>query len=437
MNPSSIRRVVRNDVLRNDAEVDSRPIVTIEINRDHILSHLCELKEPLVLGEYGSFKSIEQILYSCLFAQHNMFSEVHNFWARNTEVVSDPSEIRKEALTMLSERNVEVSAQWLFNLKKVLCRIFLTFLRNPDLHPAFRRQMERRNDDEKKIGVNINFVVTTNSDSERTMSCGHRMNKLPKLKPGVLYAGSNVAGEALKDAFEIFYGGPKDFDFPYLDALLSQSVFPRTGYQKTAVLLSDSTFGRASWIEGGDIWYKTGLTCSELAERVVRKHGNLLNYKVVIVAAGTNDSNKLRTRDEQECSWYQLYELLKPLRNHPYSEVVIHTGIGVRHWTSLRSYVRNFFRPAFVRDFGDCENFHLIDWTTVSDNNVFLNPDGSDNHEYLHKDQYGRRLHANVKGTRRMWRYMLERVPSLKAVQFSTSHTPYSVPTLDDLQSLI
>jgi hypothetical protein len=398
--------------------------IRIEVDKDHVLSRFQTFETPLEING-KQYTSIMQVFFSCCLAQHGMFSEGATLWEQNPQ--AQPKELEHLVDRYFEERNMKKAAYWILNISGVMLRIVSVLLENEN--DRFTRNLQSYHN---QHGYHVTFVETTKSDTERLWSCGHKSNFVPD-DPHE-YAGANVYGDVLTLAYRNFVKG-EDYDFPPLKEMLTRFVFQTHEYTKTALILSDSTFRHVSYVAGGDIWYQTGLTFGELASAVKQKFGNLMKFRFIVVAAGTTDSTKLRSREEWLESWNCMKDLLKPLRNHPYCVVVFNTGIGVPGWPKVPAYT-DWFKDIFHRDFGSCGNFSLLDWSVPHAQNFFINPDGSANALNLDFDL----RHPNNKGTRRMWHSIYRNVEGageLRTVRLNTLKTNYFLPQIKDRDYLL
>ena len=106
---------------------------------------------------------------------------------------------------------------------------------------------------------------------------------------------------------------------------------PDTTFHRTIALISDSNFGYASAVEGGQILVRGGATCGTIADLLVKHHVNLRSYNALIFCVGTNDASNLAF--ERQIESIELFiTLLEPIVNAPSVVIIINTGIGVRGW---------------------------------------------------------------------------------------------------------
>ena len=378
-----------------------------------------------VYFEHRNYTSIEQVFHACLFSQHGLFAEAETFWPDNQMLNLDPGSTREAVKKYFADRNLEfTSAAWVFKTQEVMERILLTMLRQGN--NGFANFLQGLYLD---YGLNLKFAEVTTSATERTWSCGSPHNRLPGDEEE--FSGANLygKGKAVTVAFLTFFGH-RSYRFHSLYDLFNRVVI-RAGYRKTALILSDSTFRHAKFIQGGDIWYQSGATSGDLATQVRTKFGRVTDYHIVVVDAGTNDSLICHTDSDRKKEWKPMKRLLKSLRNHPYCIVLYNTGIGFARWPNVPDYTR-WFRHEFDRTFGDCPNFYLIDWSIPSEGNFFLHSDHEPHLNYVDHD----RRHPNVSGTRRMWKALAEFNSDIRRVTFETTPHKYVLPMLKDIPCL-
>jgi hypothetical protein len=380
------------------------------------------------------FYSPKHIFDSCMLAQHGQFANETTFWENNEAVLTDPSIFNDKVEKWFEDRYIEEKACWVLNQEKAWARVVVTLLEHRNNAFAWKLR-----DLYNEYGVYVRFAETTHNPNERVWASGYRSEHLPE--DPALYCGANLYGRILEQVFVGYFTNDDtlaNIGMPELSDLLFSRVLSNrqySSYKKTIAIISDSIAGFASYVQGGDIWYQPGATVGQLATLIREKHGALIQFKFVVIFATTNDAMNLHSPEEYEESWGRMRSLLEPLKHHPHTVVIFHTGIGAPRWEYVPGYTQ-WFIDAFTQDFGSAGNFRLYDWSIPHERNLLLKPDGNVQDGLFESDE----RHPNRQGLRMMWKMMAEENrerENMQLVRLGIANTKYAAGKLKDRVTLI
>jgi len=331
----------------------------------------------------------------------------------------------------LCERGAETSFAFAHERDEILYSIMVAFYESNTSHNKFKSFFNHFQPDFRSDRT---VFVTDKHGFDRILTSGINLGYIEQ----ALYAdghenhdkeilrfcqGNNLLGLVLKRVFQRFTprqgrDGPPDepkysvYDLIRCNVMPTNEILRR--YSRSVALCSDSYFRCAEKVEFGDIFYRGGIKCCELAHLLTINKVYLSHYLVIILCIGTNDSK----HDEEywESSWGEIYQLLNPLLNDDNHIIIMNTGIGSSDWPRIPAYARWLRENMCGGDglFGpNVTNTFLIDWSEPGPTNPFIDAGRNPIPRFMFRG------HPNALGLTVMLKRWIDVCPKLANFEFS------------------
>ena len=372
------------------------------------------------------FSSMEQCFYSCYLAQHHFFEDALRLIA--SPEARKPTYPEQIARTIMARRQVPVKASWIMNRDHILRAIFWEFYYSQSTHNDFRGFIDFII---SQYDVTHGQFVTMSGGQDRLMTSGvdlrHAANILrDHVNITDNSPGNDIPGRILRDIIRDIADVSAQRPFFNVQEMISTVCLPDTTFHRTIALISDSIFGYASAVEGGQILVRGGATCGTIADLLVKHHVNLRSYNALIFCVGTNDASNLEF--ERQIESIELFiTLLEPIVNAPSVVIIINTGIGVRGWPNIPNYTQWFLATISGRLTGpSIRNVFICDWSNPGPNNALMDQDRQPDPDLMTSNG----LHPTRHGLRHMFKQWTRLYPPIGNVNVAFGDTKYPVGQL-------